>query len=130
MSDVPLDPWVPRPLDRPRVVEAGAELDTAKILAAPADPAEWPGWRETLRRWRDDARIRTGHTGELYDRPEFAWTQTCFSVALVWLWDELLYDFERGDFTPERLVEFAGDFGGFDGITLDELVSRTLAVSS
>ena len=104
MTEVPLDPWVPRPLDRPTAVEPGAELDGAKILAAPGDPAEWPAWREALLRWRDDARARTGHTGELYERPEFAWTQTCFSVALVWLWDELLWDHEAERFTPERLL--------------------------
>ena len=35
-----------------------------------------------------------GYDGATYDLPELAWTQRCFSCALVWLWDELLYDRE------------------------------------
>ena len=49
----------------------------------------------------------------------FAWTQSCFSVALVWLWDELLYDHAAGRFTPERFCEESErEFGGFDGVVL------------
>ena len=96
-----------------------ADLDGAKIFAAPDDPAEWPAWRARLADWRAEARARLAYTGELYDRPEFAWTQRCFAVALVWLWDELLYDFESERFTPERLLdEGEREFGGFDGVVL------------
>jgi formylglycine-generating enzyme len=114
----PRDPWSPRPIDRPTGVVPGADLDGAKIIAAPEDPADWPRWREELAAWRTGARERAGHTGQLYERPEFAWTQRCFSVGLVWLWDELLYDFEARRFTPERLLEEAQAFGGFDGVVL------------
>ncbi len=116
--EAPRDPWSPRPVDRATVVAEGAELDGAKILGAPADPADWPRWREQLAAWRTDARARIGHTGALYERAEFAWTQRCFSVALVWLWDEQLYDFEQRRFTPERLLAEAAEFGGFDGVVL------------
>jgi formylglycine-generating enzyme len=115
-AEAPRDPWSPRPVDRPTTVAAGAELDSAKIFAAPDDPAEWPRWREELAAWRE--RARTGFSGSLYRQPAFAWTQSCFSVALVWLWDELLYDFEGERFTPERLVDAAAEFGGFDGVVL------------
>ncbi|HJW49153.1 MAG TPA: SUMF1/EgtB/PvdO family nonheme iron enzyme [Candidatus Limnocylindria bacterium] len=102
--------------------ERGADLgvlDDAKIIAAPDDPADWPAWREQLTRWRDDARGRIRYSGALYERPEFAWTQRCFSVCLAWLWDDLLYDRSRGEFTPDRFLD-AGDrdFGGFDGVVL------------
>ena len=51
--------------------------------------------------------------------PELAWTQGCFSVALAWLWDELLYDHAAGRFTPERFCEESErEFGGFDGVVL------------
>jgi sulfatase modifying factor 1 len=114
---VSLDPLVPRPIDLPTPVDG--ELDGAKIIAAPDDPADWPRWRERLVAWRDDARCRIGYSGSLYARPEFAWTQSCFSVALVWLWDELLYDFEAGRFTPDRLLDDGRrEFGGFDGVVL------------
>lgn len=115
-AEAPRDPWAPRPIDLPTAVAPGAPLDTAKIFAAPDDPADWPQWRAELAAWRDGA--RTGYNGSLYDETEFAWTQRCFSVALVWLWDELLYDFDAKRFTPERLLEHAREFGGFDGVVL------------
>jgi hypothetical protein len=120
----PRDPLVPRPIDLPTPVplEPDAELDaldTAKIFAAPDDPAEWPAWREALRRWRGQAAERIAYEDGAYRAPEFAWTRGCFSVALVWLWDELLYDFEAGRFTPDRFcAESEREFGGFDGIVL------------
>ena len=52
-------------------------------------------------------------------QPEGQWAQTCFAIAQIWLWDELLYDFGRACFTPERLLDDADRrFGGFDGIVL------------
>ena len=60
-----------------------------------------------------------GYDGATYDLPELAWTQRCFSCALVWLWDELLYDREAGRFTPDRLLdEGEREFGGYDGVVL------------
>jgi hypothetical protein len=115
-AEAPRDPWSPRPIDLPTVVAAGSNLDGAKIFAAPEDPADWPRWREQLTAWRANA--REGYSDALYDDPAFAWTQHCFSVALVWLWDELLYDFEAQRFTPARLLEAAEEFGGFDGVVL------------
>jgi hypothetical protein len=122
--DDDLDPLVPRPLDRPTRVplEPGADLtplDKGKILAAPDDPALWPRWRETLDRWRSDARERHGYDDALYQRPELRWASECFVVSQVWLWDELLYDWDTHRFTPERLLADARErFGGFDGVVL------------
>jgi len=122
--DDDLDPLVPRPLDRPRDVPLDpdadlAVLDDAKILAAPDDPAQWPAWRTALTRWRSEARSRSGYDDALYRRPDLAWAATCFVVSHVWLWDELIYDWDTHRFTPERLVVDAEErFGGFDGIVL------------
>jgi formylglycine-generating enzyme len=107
------DPLVPRPIDLPTPIDG--DLDRAKIIAAPDDPADWPAWRAALTRWRDGARI--GYDGSAYERLE--WTQSCFAVALVWLWDERLYDHEAGSFTPDRLLdEAAREFGGYDAVVL------------
>jgi formylglycine-generating enzyme len=120
----PRDPWAPRPIDLPTSVplEPAAPLDaldTAKIFAAPDDPAEWPAWRDALTRWRSEAAVRVAYDDSAYDRPEFAWTHGCFSVALVWLWDELLYDHAAARFTPESFCEESErEFGGFDGVVL------------
>jgi sulfatase modifying factor 1 len=107
-----LNPLVPREIDLPTAIDG--ELDRAKIIAAPDDPADWPAWRERLVEWREQA--RAGYDGSAYER--LAWTQSCFAVALVWLWDELLYDHAAGGFTPERLLADAESFGGWDGIVL------------
>jgi formylglycine-generating enzyme len=117
-----MNPYVPRPIDLPTAVplEPTADLSTldeAKIFAAPADPADRPAWRATLTRWRDEARLRIRYDGSAY--AEAPWTSGCFAVALVWLWDETLFDFERAEFTPDAFLDAAErDFGGFDGIVL------------
>jgi formylglycine-generating enzyme len=118
----PRDPWAPRPIDRPTGVPLAGPLDgldNAKILAAPDDPADWPAWRDALSRWRVEAAARVAYDGRAYERPELAWTQSCFAVALAWLWDELLYDHAARRFTPDRLCDHADrEFGGLDGIVL------------
>ena len=120
----PRDPWSPRPIDLPTPVPLDPSspldlLDGAKILAAPDDPDDWAAWRHALHRWRGDAAARTGYDDSAYRLPAFAWTRSCFAVALVWLWDELLYDHVAGCFTPERFCSESGrEFGGFDGVVL------------
>ena len=47
-----------------------------------------------------------------------SWASGCFTKALVWLWDERLFDRERGEFTPDRLLADAERFGGFDAVVL------------
>ena len=125
VSSFGFDPLVPRKIDLPTSVPLGAGpidlaiLDDAKIFAAPLDPEQWPAWRERLTQWRTDARARHGFTGAGYERSTAAWSSECFAVAQVWLWDELLYDFGGGRFTPERLLADAdARLGGLDGIVL------------
>ncbi|KQZ86135.1 hypothetical protein ASD56_07705 [Microbacterium sp. Root166] len=121
------DPLVPRELDRPTVVpldedvtggETAARLDDAKIFAAPADPADLDRWRAQLAAWRAGAIERHGAPTR-YDQPEAAWSADCFTVAQVWLWDELFFDFTEQRFTPERFLADAQQrFGGLDGVVL------------
>jgi hypothetical protein len=47
--------------------------------------------------------------------PDAAWVADTRVVALVWLWDERLYDHAAGRFTPDVLL---ADLGGLDGIVL------------
>ena len=118
----PDGPYRPRPIDQPIEVPVNDDLsvlDEAKIIAAPDDPAQWPAWRETLRAWRQDAARRIGYGGALYTRPEFAWTQGAYTVAIAWLWDDTLYDHEAGVFTPDAYLD-AGqrEYGGYDAVVL------------
>ncbi|WP_163544058.1 SUMF1/EgtB/PvdO family nonheme iron enzyme [Occultella kanbiaonis] len=127
------DPLVPRPIDLPTAVpldldptggELAATFDAAKIFAAPGTPADPPdeatlaAWRARLHAWRDGARARYG-TPSRYDDPAAAWASRCFTVAQVWLWDELFFDFDTQVFTPDRFVADASErFGGLDGVVL------------
>ena len=119
-----MNPLEPRPIDLPAEVDLGPRadlsfLDDAKILGAPEDPADLPRWRAKLAEWRFGAFERTRYDGSHYDEPGREWTQTAYSVALVWLWDDLLYNVETGKFTPEKFVEHGiAEFGGYDAIVL------------
>lgn len=114
------NPYVPRPIDKPTDVPLDPQadlsgLDEAKIFVAPDNPADWPNWRAALHRWRNEARQRTGYDGRRYDQPDHAARIMC----MAWLWDELLYDHERGCFTVEKYLAAAeAQFGGFDGVML------------
>lgn len=122
--ELAFNPLIPRALDRPREVPLDPEadlsvLDEAKILAAPEDPALWPAWREQLQRWRREAVARFSYDDSMYRRPDMQWIRQCFVISQVWLWDELLYDWDEHRFTPERLLADARfKFGGFDAIVL------------
>lgn len=121
------DPLVPREIDRPTPVpldadvrsgDAAVVLDDAKIFVAPTDPADLGAWRAQLTTWREGARERHG-VPTRYEQPESAWASRCFTVAQVWLWDELFFDFDEQRFTPERFIADAQRrFGGLDGIVL------------
>jgi formylglycine-generating enzyme len=119
------DDWqAPRPRDLPTPVPLEpdadlAALDTAKVFAAPDDPETWPRWRDALTRWRSEARTRHGYDDSLYRRSEQRWTLRCFATAVVWLWDELLYDRDLGRLTPEVLLRDGRErFGGYDAVVL------------
>ena len=121
------DPLVPREIDRPTIVpldadvaegEIAALLDDAKIFAAPSDPAQLERWRGQLTAWREGARERHG-IPQRYDDPDAAWASRCFTVAQVWLWDELFFDVDAQRFTPDRFLADAQErFGGLDGVVL------------
>jgi sulfatase-modifying factor enzyme 1 len=114
------DPRAPRDKDLPRAVDGAdlATLDDAKIIAAPDDPKDWEAWRHDLHRWRDEARARIGYSGQRYERADLAWTQRCFSIGLLWLWDEQLYDYARHTFTVDGLINADAGLGGYDAVVL------------
>ena len=116
-----LNPLVPRDLDLPRSWDPDLPLDSlddAKILAAPSDLTDWPAFRDRITAWRTDAMERHNYDGAGYSRHASEWASSCFTVAQIWLWDELLYSFEDRAFTPERLVADFERFGGLDAVVL------------
>ena len=121
------DPLVPREIDRPTMVPLDADvtkgeiadlLDDAKMFAAPSDPADLDRWRAQLASWRAGARQRHG-IPRRYDDAKAMWANRCFTVAQVWLWDELFFDMDAQRFTPEKFLADADErFGGLDGVVL------------
>ena len=116
------NPLMPRDIDLPTLLGSDGIDDVAgdviKIFSAPPDPAEWPAWRDRLTQWREAALTRLAYSGAAYDEEHARWARGCFSVALVWLWDERLYDHARGRFTVDAFLSGSADHGGFDGIVL------------
>ena len=116
------NPLIPRAIDLPTLLGAdgidGTAGDVVKIFAAPTDPADWPAWRGRLTEWRESARMRLAYSGAAYDRDTARWARECYSVALVWMWDERLYDHLTGRFTVDSFLADTNEYGGFDGIVL------------
>ena len=112
----------PRPIDLPTTLPLHGPIDRAaadgaKIFAAPDDPSDWPRWRERLVEWRHAAREHWPDD-DAYTRSSAGWASRCFSVALVWLWDERLFDHATQRFDVERFLDVNADFGRFDAVVL------------
>lgn len=105
--------------NEPRGVDLPAPVgdDEAKIFAGPATLAQREEWRAKLAAWRLDAAQRIKYDDQAYRNAAIAGRPN-YNAALIWLWDELLFDFENQIFTPEKLLADAQRFGGFDDIIL------------
>ena len=103
----------PRGVDLPLPV--GDE--NAKVFAGPASLAEREKWREDLTNWRTAAKQQLNYDDRAYSNAAIA-GRSNYNCALIWLWDELLFDFENQVFTPAKLLADAQRFGGFDDIIL------------
>jgi hypothetical protein len=103
----------------PRSVDFATPVgdDEAKIFAGPKTLAEREEWRTKLTIWRDEARQRLNYDDRAYLKSEVA-SRPNYNEALIWLWDELLFDFENQVFTPDKLIADSKRFGGFDDIIL------------
>ena len=108
-----LNSKTPRGVDLPMPVGS----DEAKMFAGPDTLAEREHWRDKLHAWRIDAANRLNYDDQIY-RDQNLSSITDFNVALIWLWDELLFDFDAGVFTPEKLISDSQKFGGLNGIIL------------
>ena len=96
----------PRPVDLPRT----DNWDEAKIIAGPSTLAERAQWRSKLIDWRKDAAIRLNYDDSAYQSAEL-FNNPSYNVALIWLWDELLFDYSTQQFTPDKLLADAQKFG-------------------
>lgn len=108
-----LNSKLPRGVDLPMPVGS----DAAKMFQGPKTLNDRDQWRRELADWKADAAQRIHYDGSVYENSQLASIDS-FNVALVWLWDELLFDFQKQQFTPERFIADSAKFGGLDGIIL------------
>jgi hypothetical protein len=111
MSDV--NSKIPRGVDLPMPVGS----DEAKMFAGPDLLSDREAWRSQLHSWKTESSERLSYDGSFYEKMQDK-TYGSFNVALVWLWDEILFDFNAQEFTPEKLLKDCEKFGGLDGIIL------------
>ena len=104
---------LPRGVDLPMPVGS----DEAKMFAGPESLSERESWRRKVHAWKMESAAKLNYDGSRYSSINFK-SHESFNVALIWLWDELLFDFEKQEFTPERLIKDSEKFGGLDGIIL------------
>jgi len=89
------------------------------LIPAPAEPAAWPAFRESLTRWRDETRTRLKYDDTLYRRPEFAWSTANFSCCFLMLCDQTFYDAASGCYTVDAFLDHGlREFGGYDSAVL------------
>lgn len=104
---------LPRGVDLPMPVGS----DEAKMFAGPVSLDDREVWRSQLGQWKLESASRIKYDDSLYSSMKYK-TFGSFNVALIWLWDELLFDFDAQEFTPEKLIDDCKKFGGVDGIIL------------
>jgi hypothetical protein len=104
---------LPRGVDLPMPVGS----DEAKMFAGPDNLGDRAAWRSNLHAWKNESLRKLNYDGSLYEKMQYK-TYGSFNVALVWLWDEVLFNFDSQEFTPEKLIKDCEKFGGVDGIIL------------
>ena len=95
------------------------------IIPAPANPAEWPAYRQQLAQWRDATRRQLKYSDALYRRPEFAWSTRNFSCCFLMLCDETFYNPRQGVYTVDAFLDHGQrEFGGYDSVILWQAYPR------
>ncbi len=89
------------------------------IIPAPANPTDWPAFREQLNAWREQTKRRLNYDDALYRKPEFAWASSSFACCFLMMCDETFYDTRSGAYTVDAFLDHGrGEFGGYDSLVL------------
>lgn len=76
-------------------------------------------WLRGLTEWRQEHRVRIGHDGEHYDRPEFQWAQSNFVHVQMMVEDRYFYDPVACRYTVDRyLDDLIERYGGVDSVLI------------
>jgi hypothetical protein len=81
--------------------------------------AAFQTWIEDVRHWRAERRIRIGHDGSQYERPELTWTQSSFIQPQMIIEDRYFYDPLAGKYTVDwYLDDLEKRYGGIDSVLI------------
>ncbi len=108
-----IGPYLPTPGKAPGWPFASIGQWTIDVNADAED------WVRGLQEWRQEHRVRLGHDGAHYRRPEFQWAQRNFVHALTMVEDRFFYDPESGRYTVDRyLDDLVSRYGGVDSVLI------------
>ena len=106
-------PYLPTPGQAPGWPFASIGQWTIDVDAATDD------WLRGLKEWRQEHRVRLGHDGAHYRRPEFQWAQRNFVHALTMVEDRFFYDPDTARYTVDRyLDDLVSRYGGADSVLI------------
>ncbi len=89
------------------------------VIPAPADPAQWPAYRNALAKWREQTRAKLNYSDAFYRRKEFAWSASNYSCCFLMVCDETFYDWRTGRYTVDAFLDHGQrEFGGYDSVVL------------
>ena len=95
------------------------------LVPAPSDPAEWPGFREALAKWREDTKAQLKYNDAFYQRKEFQWAASNYACCFLMTCDEAFYDWRGGRYTVDAFLDHGRrEFGGYDSIVLWQAYPR------
>lgn len=105
--------------------ERGLPDDNQQVFSPPPNPKEWPAFRDSLHRWRKEAKEKLRYNDELYARADFKWVPASFCCYFLMINDERFYNPREGHYTVEFFLEEGRkEFGGYDSIVLWQAYPR------
>jgi len=105
---------------------ATADIDPKQgLIRVPADPRDWPAFREALSRWRRRERTRLHYDDSLYRRGDLRWAASCYCCCFVMMCDETFWDRSRGRYLVDEFLRTGKrEFGGYDALVLWQAYPR------
>jgi formylglycine-generating enzyme required for sulfatase activity len=97
----------------------------AVVIQPPDDPSLWPAFREALRKWRAETKVKLQYSDLLYARKEFAWSASNYACCFLMMNDETFYDRRAGRYTADEFLDRGErEFGGYDSLVLWQAYPR------
>jgi sulfatase modifying factor 1 len=95
------------------------------VVLPPDSPDDFDHWRGDLNEWREATRTRLGDEDAWCRHEAFDWTMSCFTCAMLMLWDLEFFDPAGETFDVDRYLRRGQQqFGGYDAVVLWQAYPR------